>query len=345
VSAAPIAIRKTGLITSVGLSAPASCAAFRAKLTNPSETRFIDSSGNWIMAHQVTLEQPWRGLTKLAKMAAMAIDEAMEGIERKAWREVPLLLCVAEKERPGRIDGLDDRLLRRIEVELGTHFAPGSTVVPLGRVSVAAALRRAQALIAQDTVERVLVAATDSLLMVGTLDKLKEQQRLLSDGNSNGFMPGEGAGALLLSEPSISAEEVVCLGVGEGIETATIMSEEPMRAAGMTAAIKQALLAANNVAFETIDVRVSDVAGEQYGFKEAALSLARLLRGRRENPDLWHPAEAIGDTGSAIGAVMTSVAAAGLRDGLLGRAPVLLHAGNDGGQRAAWLTATTGARQ
>jgi 3-oxoacyl-[acyl-carrier-protein] synthase-1 len=56
--AAPIAIRASGLVTSVGLSAPAACAAMRCKLTNPSETRFIDSAGEWIMGHGVALEQP-----------------------------------------------------------------------------------------------------------------------------------------------------------------------------------------------------------------------------------------------------------------------------------------------
>ena len=70
---ARLAILSTGLVTAVGLDAPASCAAMRAKVTNPSETRFIDSEADVIRAHQVTLEKPWRGLTKLAKMVAMAI--------------------------------------------------------------------------------------------------------------------------------------------------------------------------------------------------------------------------------------------------------------------------------
>jgi len=61
-----IAIQQTGLVTSVGLNAAQSCAAFRAKISNPSETRFIDSAGEWIMAHEVMLSQPWRGLPRLA---------------------------------------------------------------------------------------------------------------------------------------------------------------------------------------------------------------------------------------------------------------------------------------
>ena len=96
-AAAPIAVRSTGLVTSVGLSAPAACAAMRCKLTNPTETRFIDSAGEWIMGHRVPLEKPWRGLTKLAKMAAMAIDECLAGVAPEARKDIPLLLCVAER--------------------------------------------------------------------------------------------------------------------------------------------------------------------------------------------------------------------------------------------------------
>ena len=104
-AAAPIAVRSTGLVTSVGLSAPATCAAMRCKLTNPSETRFIDSTGEWIMGHGVQLENPWRGLAKLTKMAALAIDECLAGAASEERRDIPLLLCVAERERPGRLEG------------------------------------------------------------------------------------------------------------------------------------------------------------------------------------------------------------------------------------------------
>ncbi len=62
--APPIAIRSVGLVTSVGLSAPAACAAMRCKISNPSETRFIDSAGEWIMAHSVPLENAVARLDK-----------------------------------------------------------------------------------------------------------------------------------------------------------------------------------------------------------------------------------------------------------------------------------------
>ena len=153
----PIAILGTGLVTSVGLTAAACCCAFRAKITNPFETSFIDSSGAWIMAHQVSLDRPWFGLTKLAKMAALAIEEALQDLNRNQWHQLPLLLCVAETERPGRMAGLDDQLLMLIQNEVGVCFAPSSVVVPHGRVAVAVALSQARSLLASSKIPSLLI--------------------------------------------------------------------------------------------------------------------------------------------------------------------------------------------
>ena len=332
-SAAPIAIRKTGLVTSVGLTAPAACAAMHAKIANPTETRFIDSSGEWIMAHQVTLEQPWRGLTKLAKMAAMAIDEAMEGIERKAWKDIPLLLCVAERDRPGRMQGLDDRLFIDVQAELGASFHQRSAVVSEGRIGVAVALAQARTLIHEHGIEQVLIAATDSLLTWPTLSHYEREQRLLSSTNSNGFMPGEGAGALLVSRP-VGLEELVVTGLGFGVEKAHINAEEPLRAEGLSQAIKAALADAG-MQMHDLDYRITDVSGEQYYFKEAALALSRTLRKRKEEFDIWHPAECTGEPGALAGISVVAVADGACRKAYTKGRSVLAHMAADGGQRAA----------
>jgi 3-oxoacyl-[acyl-carrier-protein] synthase-1 len=233
-----------------------------------------------------------------------------------------------------------------VEARLGMQFDRArSRVLSVGRVGALLALAEARALLAQTGVDRVVIAATDSLLVASTLAALCEQERVLTHENSNGFIPGEGAGAILVGRVPRMAGQTVCLGFGEGMETAPVMSEQPLRATGLANAIKRALDDAGAVPFEAIDVRICDVSGEQYGFKEAALAAARLLRVRRPNQDVWHPAEVVGEIGSAIGPVMIAVAAAGLRKGLLGGAPVLLHAGADDGTRAAWLMGMTRAEK
>jgi 3-oxoacyl-[acyl-carrier-protein] synthase I len=338
-SALPLAITATGLVTSVGLTAPQSCAAFRAKISNPSETRFIGSDGQWIMAHQVVLEQPWRGLTKLAKMAAMAIEETLQSVPREEWAGIPLLLCVAEAERPGRQEGLDDELLALVERELGSRFQPEqSGIVPQGRVGVAVALRRAREWLGAQDVNaapaRVLIAATDSLLCWPTLSHYEREDRLLTERNSNGFMPGEGAGALLVQPAAGQPSELVCTGLGFGRETALISSEEPLRAEGLASAIKAALTD-TGCAMHDIDYRVTDLSGEHYYFKEAALALSRTLRQRKEEFDIWHPAECTGEAGAATGINVIALARAAAAKGYAKGPRVMAHWANDGGQRCA----------
>lgn len=337
----PIALKSTGLVTSVGLSAQASCAAIRAKISNPSETRFIDSYGEWIMVHQVPLAKPWRGRTKLVKMATMAIAECLEGVPRETWGTMPLLLCVAERERPGRLEGLDDQLLLEIQQEVGVRFAPDSAVVAHGRVGLAIALAQARKLIHGGRAESVLIATADSFLDWATLEAYERDERLLTAQNSNGFMPGEAGGALLVGRPG-GRGELLCSGIGFGMEKASIESGEPLRAEALSAAIREALRDAG-CRLHDLDYRIGDLSGEQYYFKEAALALSRLLRQRKEEFDLWHPAESIGESGAAAGMAVLAVAWAAGQKGYAPGSNVLAHMANDAGQRAAMVLQFVGA--
>ena len=327
--AKPIAIRSTGLVTSVGLSAPSSCAAMRAKISNPTETRFMNSGGEWIMAHQVPLEHPWRGRAKLAKMAAMAIAECMDAIPKAGWARIPLLLCVAEHERPGRLEGLDDQLFIDIERELDIDFAPDSAIIPRGRVSIAVALLHARHLIHGNDTPLVLIAATDSLLSWPTLSTYDRHDRLLAEDNSNGFMPGEAGGAVLVAADG----RLRCTGIGFGMEAAHIDSGEPLRAEGLTSAVKAALADAGCEMHE-LDFRNTDISGEQYYFKEASLALSRTLRQPKAEFDLWHPAEAIGESGAAVGLAVLIDSHAACQKGYAPGPGILTHFANDTGERA-----------
>jgi 3-oxoacyl-[acyl-carrier-protein] synthase I len=336
-----LAVQRTGLVTSVGLSAPSACAAIRSKITNPTETRFMDSAGQWIMAHEVVLEQPLRGINKLAYMAAMAIDECLSDIPKTDWKNIPLLLCVAEFDRPGRAAGLDHDLFLDIEKLLQTQFAAASCMVAHGRASMAVAMVAADKLIQQGGCRQAIIAATDSLLHWPTLSSLEKSERLLCETNSNGFMPGEGAAAVLVRAPS-DGLELRCKAVGFGVEKVHIASEEPLRAEGMSNAIQQALTDSQRQMHE-LDFRITDLSGEQYYFKEASLALSRTMRSTKEKFDIWHPAECIGETGATSGLVLLAVADAACRKSYADGPNILAHMANDAGQRAAVIFEFMGA--
>ena len=329
----PLAIATTGFATSVGLSARASCAAIRAGITNPTETRFASTSRQWIMAHQVPLSEPWRGRARLVQFAALAIEECLPNRTATEWEQIPLLLCISERSRPGRIEGLEDRLLEDVQRALRVRFSRDSTIIPQGRTSVATALAHARALLDAGVAPDVMIAATDSFVTARTLSEYQKLDRLLSPGSPDGFIAGEGGAALLVTrhvgEPSLGL-----IGIGLAREPAPIGSGEPLRADGLTAAIRGALEDAA-VEMHQIDFRVTDISGEQYYFKEAALALSRTLRVVKEEFDIWHPAECIGEAGAMSGVAVIAAARAACQKGYTKGPNVLTHWANDAGQRAA----------
>jgi len=333
----PVVVSRVGMVTGVGLDAPASCAAIRGAIDNFQQTCFRDRDGEWIMGCEVGLEHPWRGEKKLLMMAARAIGECLAGFDQAACEATPLLLCLAEADRPGRTIRDDALFLEALQDELGFGFHPQSAVIAQGRVSAAVALHRARQLIGASSVAQVIVAASDSLLAGAALADGEARDRLLTSGNSDGFIPGEGAAALLV-EPLRAQPwgQLVCRGLGFAVEKAHIDSEEPLRADGLAAAIRQSLQDAG-CSESILDFKIIDASGGQYAFKEATLAFGRIDRTRRSEFDVWHPADCIGEVGAPIGLVMVAVLKTACEKAYARGSSVLLHLGNDDGRRASMV--------
>ena len=329
-----MAVRGMGLVTSIGLDVLATCAAMRAGISNPSASRTLFDGDSPLSMHRVPLGRPWTGRARHVKLLAPAMRQCLEQ-SGNLLQGVPLILCIAEPERAGRCKGLESHLISELEEELGMRFCTErSCLVALGRVGVLVALRRARELLTDASVQEVIVAAVDSLLDTRTLEALLEQQRLLTASNSNGFMPGEGGGALRLTRASGTRGELVCVGLGYAKEEAVLRSGKPLRAEGLSSAIRTALTE-SGLAIHDMDLRIADVSGEQFFFKEAAIALGRLLRVRRSNIDLWHPSDCTGDTGAVAGISMVAMAAMACVKRYAPGNRILLHASADGARRAA----------
>lgn len=333
----PLAITGVGMVTGVGLSVPASCAAIRCAIDNFRETRFMDNGGVWMMGCEVPLEEPWRGKTKLIKMAAAAIRECLEGNQKIKPESTPMLLCLSEHERKGRVIDDDNQFFLDLQDELELEFHEKSRVIAKGHVAVAVAMKHARSLIQKLKVKHVLIVATDSLLVGPTLAHYEEYDRLLTSNNSNGFIPGE-AGAALVVEPVYAGQEnqLVCVGLGFGVEEAHIYSEEPLRADGLTAALKESLSDAGH-GESILDFKITDISGEQYYFKEASLAFSRIDRTKRTEFDIWHPADCVGDAGSVLGVVMIAVLKAACEKSYSKGNHILAHLGNDDGKRSSMI--------
>jgi 3-oxoacyl-[acyl-carrier-protein] synthase I len=341
----PLAVLGSGMMTGVGLSSPATCAAMRAAISGFTETRFINQGGEWVIGCPVPMEPPWRGRAKLAHLVAPAIQECLSFAGNVQPDAIPLLLCIAEKERPGRLEGLDERLLPEILNLLGRRFHPRSNVLARGRVGCAAAVDLARTLIHEEHMPLCLVAGVDSFLVAATLNAYEAKTRLLTSDNSNGFIPGEAGAAVLLGPPNTTRQpELRCLAIGFGREKATVDSEEPLRADGLVEAYR-AMRADGGVTLDDADYRYTDCNGEQYGFKEDRLAISRTVRKLKARFDHLHPADCIGDVGAAVGPCILGLALTAARkkyapgNGQLSPPGqgVLCHFSNDAGDRAAML--------
>ncbi|MCP4748882.1 MAG: hypothetical protein GY874_22535 [Desulfobacteraceae bacterium] len=334
-----LGVQSCGMLTSAGLSAPASCAAIRCGLTNVAETHFLNRQGQFFTGCEVPLDGNYRGLPKLARMAAMAIKECMEFFDNpeEGLEKIPVFLCLAEADRPGRLQDQDEYLLNDIGEFLGVTLNNQSRIIAKGRAGGVQAIEAAQNCLSNGSYRHCLVAGTDILVRQPTLSLYEQTNRILTEENSDGFIPGEAGAAVLLCPLSRSRNAAISIkGIGFGNETATILSGLPLRAEAMVQAVKNALSMAG-MDMADMDYRICDANGEQYGFKEATLTRSRILRKLKDEFDIWHPAECIGETGAAIVPIILGVASAAVQKNYSPGPGILCHVGNDDGLRAAMV--------
>ena len=122
--------------------------------------------------------------------------------------------------------------------------------------------------------------------------------------------------------------DFIIRGFGFGTEPATIASAEPFRAEGLSAAIRDAFFR-SGCSYDDVDYRVTDISGEQYAFKEAALAAAQTMNQLKEEYDIWQPADCIGDIGAAIVPTMIAVAKSAAEKEFAPGDGVLIHCAND----------------
>ncbi len=326
-----------GMVTAIGFNAPATLAALRSGVSGVRRTAWIDpDSGEALRAAKVALPQWWEGVGKLAELVAPAIDECLRAAKLEPPAAIPLLIGTAGPARPGRLPDIEESLLGEVYARLGIARHPASRLFPADQTGCVHALVEAHHLISSGRAKCVIVAGVDSLLHQPTLSDYAQRLRLLTDGNSNGFLPGEAGTAVLIQSDGTAADDALRItSIGVGVEPATIDSTEPFAARGLTQAVSQALSGAG-LSMREIGFRMTDLSGEHYKFKEAAFVATRLDSGPRDEIlELWHPIEFLGEIGAAILPCLLAWTAHAFREGYAVGSAALCHVGSDSGERAA----------
>jgi 3-oxoacyl-[acyl-carrier-protein] synthase-1 len=266
----------------------------------------------------------------------MALEECLHAPGADPSLIDDVFLCVSERERPGRPVRLEQVLTTEIaKLVNADRYGASLHVVAAGKVGFAAAIYECRSRLSADSGRYGLIVAVDSFIGGEVLAAYDAEDRLLTAHNSNGFIPGEAASAILVT--AVTDDSVpACVGVGRTRERGIYGSGIPLKGDGLTAAVREAIKDAR-MTEAMVDFRIADLSGEQYYFREASLAASRLFRAPRERFALWLPAESVGETGAAAGALATAWFVDALAHGYSPGPTALCHLSDSDGGRAALI--------
>ncbi|MES2261896.1 MAG: hypothetical protein V4724_25530 [Pseudomonadota bacterium] len=336
----PLRVASRAMCCAVGHNAPAATAAINARMNHFRETEFVDDSDDPIIGSALYDVPVW-GAERLRAMLHAVAAESLHALNRIEHARIAILLLTPEAERPGMPhDTLADDLAQLVagDVEGMGPFHPRSGMYACGKGGIARGLHEAALLLSGvDALDYVLLAAVDSLLDAGAIEHFLAEERLATTVNADGFIPGEGAAAIVLSAQAAELPGLWIESAATAQENWRIHGDVPLRATGLTAAIREAARLAG-ISIGALDFHASGMTGEAWYAKEVSMAVTRVLEERKpEFPHLM-VAGRVGETGTAA-PVLTL---AWLAD-VMGRADsspghsALLHFAGDDGHRAALI--------
>jgi len=331
------------MITAVGLSAPETAASVRSGTARFEETSMLDKRFEPFVLAQVPedglpdlaegLEK--EGLTareaRMIRLATVALTECLKALPAS---QPPPVLSVAlpESETTRPLDPA--KFLGQLGRQMSSRFdAQRSDASHRGRAGGLAAIAQASEAIRRGAATFVLAGGVDTyrdLYVLGTLDMTR---RVKSAANLDGFIPGEGAGFLLLADGAAAGAAWARLSpVARTEEPGHMYSEQPYKGDGLALAFQQ-LLQSGTVPGPVQEV-YSSMNGENHWAKEWGVAHIRSHAGFAPAHGMHHPADCYGDTGAACGPLMVGLAALGIKEGYR-KSPTLVYASSDRGGRAA----------
>jgi 3-oxoacyl-[acyl-carrier-protein] synthase-1 len=341
----------TGMMTAVGLTTAETAASVRSATMRFTETPIRDHRfAPFTLAEViedglpelVTDLEEVPGLTsregRMLRLGTMPLQECLKPLGRRAAAP-GLVLALPETQTTRPLDG--KQFLQRFALQTNNSFNLGqSDASQVGRAGGLAAIGAAADRIRAGKAKFMIAGGIDSyrdLYVLGTLDK---EKRVKSAVHLDGFIPGEGAGFVLLASQDAAVQDGITplatiSPVAQGLETGHLYSEEPYRGEGLAMAVEK--LAASGTADGPIAEVYSSMNGESHWGKEWGVSFIRNRAAFLPDHGIHHPADCLGDAGAASGLILLGLAVHGLQHHYR-RGPCLVYCSSDRGQRAA-LTA------
>lgn len=340
-----------GARTAVGLDAPQSAAAVRAGVARTGEhpEALLRDGEPMVVARIPDLEPDLGGGARLVSMLAPTLQEALEPLAAAAAPRDPMPLVLGlPGPRPGRDDTLEQDVAAALAdlalAGLGGGGQDSVEAIAAGHASGLAAMDRAAALLGPEQ-PLCLVAGADSYMDPETLTWLAAEDRALSGSSPHGFIPGEGAGCLLLATAEAAQRlGLTCLGRLAGAAVAqeehTIHGQTVCTGQGLTTAWREALerLPEGGV----IHQLVGDMNGQPYRGEEYAYALIRNRDRFADTVEVLAPADRWGDVGAASALLAVVLACRAGRRGYAPGPNTLVWASSVDGLRGAAVLDTVG---
>ncbi len=172
-----------------------------------------------------------------APRASLPLLDAAETIGGSLKQRPGLILALPEVD--GREPLQPAAFLNHLAQQTGDAFEVGRTEwIIKGRAGGLCAVARAAERIHSGQARFVLAAGVDTYRHLGLLTMLDKEKRVKSSHHLDGFIPGEGAGALLLASRSAARAAglpglAVVSPVTESVEDGHLYSEKPYRGDGL----------------------------------------------------------------------------------------------------------------
>ncbi len=339
-----IAIVATACTTSVGLHTAQTCASVRTGISRTSAFKwngvtcqglFSASIPDGCLPELALAPGKEPELTHIEKRILQLAGSTREQMSHLDLADIPLVIGLCQEPAFNRLS--DNDILALVASQIQATILPDkSLVIKKGRASGLMAIRTACEMLTTGQADKVLAGGCDSFHDHELLGKLNIDNRMKSQIAKDGFIPGEGAGlVLLMTESAAQQSQYPILGKirswATGFEPGHLGSDKPYHGNGLAETV-QALF--HNHSFEKIPTVYSSMNAESHWAKEWAAAYLRSSKHFQESVSLHHPAEYYGDPGAACGPIMTALAATGIKQGYQ-QGPALVYASSDHGQRCA----------
>jgi 3-oxoacyl-[acyl-carrier-protein] synthase-1 len=313
-------ILATGLCTPLGLDAEANRAEFLAGSNRFSESDVLDKQRLPIRASLATPKwTTFKRWSRMGRLAHFALRDCLQQVESKRPASIPLFLGLPTEKSGGIVD--ETALLKVMLKGMpeGNIQVPPENRFRLGRASFFYALEAACRHL-QTTTQPVLVGGIDSLCDRTSLTYLSLLGRNLGPTNSDGILPGEAAGFVLLSrELPVNAKSRPRIAAwSTSKEPRHFQQGEPNLGEGLSAAFRSLRTVADSGKWRP-DHLMSCQTGERFWAQEFSTAYMRNASLMPEPLRGNLVAEWLGDVGAASGAVLMAAA-----EGWMAAAPKVL---------------------